>query len=317
MPNTGQFMPNGMSGIETLDIYQPSPPWSFNNTGSNHTILIPENIDILLDNTPIISGDFIGIFYDSLGTPTCAGFIEYNGTTIALTAWGEDIGNDGFALGEEFTWMIWDASEDSVWLVYAEYDLTFTNQQYYDVNGISSLTSITSVIPIETQDIILNNGWGIYSTYIIPTNPDMDSVFFNIIQYTEMCKNANGSIFWPAFNVNLIGDIEVGEGYLIKMNTQQILSITGIVIIPETTGIFLNSGWDMIAFLRKTPSAIAIVMDPIVTSIALVKDGDGNLFWPQYSLNLIGNMYPGKGYQIKMNSPEVLFYPVNTNNTTK
>ena len=317
MPNSGQFASNGMSGILALEIYQPAPDWTFTNTGANHSILIPDNISILINGNQIEPGDYLGVFYDSLGIPACAGYIEYTGITIALTAWGEDIGNDGFALGEEFNWMVWDASEDTSYIIYGQYDPIFPNQEFYSLNGISSLLSLTTEVPFETQEIILTQGWGIYSTYIIPQFPNLDSLFSNIIQYTIMVKDADGHIFWPDYNVNLIGNIIIGEGYLIKMTSLQTLSITGSVVIPETTGIVLNTGWDMIAYLRKTPAAIATIMNPIINSIILVKDGDGNIFWPQYFLNLIGNMHPGKGYQIKLNSPEVLYYPANSVNTAK
>jgi hypothetical protein len=49
------------------------------------------------------------------------------------------------------------------------------------------------------------------------------------------------------------------------------------------------------------PSAnIASVFAPIQSAVKLVKDGEGNPWWPQYGLNNIGNMVIGKGYQFIM-----------------
>ena len=312
MPNTGHYVTNGLSGILSLQYSLPSPGWTFFNSGSNHSILIPISVSIQINGNPAEPGDYVGVFYDSLGTLACAGYQMITGVTLAVTAWGADAGNDGFAPNEVFNWMVWDASEDTVFMVYAEYNQTFPNQEFYVTNGMSSLSSLSSVPPYETQEIFLTQGWGIYSTYIIPQFPNVDSLFTDIIQYTIICKDADGHIYWPQYNLNLIGEIQIGEGYLIKMLSAQTLTITGTLIIPENNGIYLGAGWDMIAYLRKTPAQITDILYPIINSVILVKNGDGNLFWPQYMVNQIGNMYPGSGYQIKMISAEILFYPPNT-----
>ena len=207
--------------------------------------------------------------------------------------------------------MVWDASEDTIYSMYAEYSLGFPNQEYYATNGISGIASLTSVSQVETQEVILSQGWGIYSTYIIPQVPSIDSVFSDVVQFTIICKNANGNVYWPLYNLNQIGSLVLEEGYLIKMELQQTLIVTGIPVIPETNGILLEVGWDMIAYLRKTPAPIIDILSSIVSSVIIVKDGDGNTYWPQYTVNLIGNMQAGKGYQIKMSTSESLTYPPN------
>jgi|GEM_PF-348400 hypothetical protein len=311
MPHTSLFSPNGLSGIVALEYTTPSPGWTFQITGSNHIILIPDNTSIQIEGVQVSTGDYLGVFYDSLGTLVCAGYEEYNGNTLAVTAWGEDIGNDGFTTNEEFSWMVWDASEDTIYSMYAEYSLGFPNQEYYATNGISGIASLTSVSQVETQEVILSQGWGIYSTYIIPQVPSIDSVFSDVVQFTIICKNANGNVYWPLYNLNQIGSLVLEEGYLIKMELQQTLIVTGIPVIPETNGILLEVGWDMIAYLRKTPAPIIDILSSIVSSVIIVKDGDGNTYWPQYTVNLIGNMQAGKGYQIKMSTSESLTYPPN------
>jgi len=43
----------------------------------------------------------------------------------------------------------------------------------------------------------------------------------------------------------------------------------------------------------------------------LVKNGLGEVFWPVYNVNNIGNMIPGEGYQVKMTNFVSLTYPAN------
>jgi len=311
MPNTGQYATNGLSGIVSLEYNQPTSGWSYAITVSNHSILVPDNTSIEIDGMQVSPGDYLGVFYDSLGTLVCAGYEVYNGNTFAVTAWGEDIGNDGFTANEEFNWMLWDASEDTIYSMDAEYSLGFPNQEFYIANGMSGIASLISVSPVETQEIILSQGWGIYSTYIIPQLPSIDSLFSDIVQYTIICKDPNGNIYWPMYNLNQIGSLVLEEGYQIKMELQQTLIVTGISVIPETNGIPLGAGWDMISYLRKTPAPIVGIFSSIVGSVEIVKDGEGNLYWPQYSVDIIGNMQPDKGYQIKLNTAELLIYPAN------
>jgi hypothetical protein len=42
-----------------------------------------------------------------------------------------------------------------------------------------------------------------------------------------------------------------------------------------------------------------------------MKDGDGNAYWPEYGVNQIGNMTPGKGYQMKAGASFTYTYPAN------
>jgi hypothetical protein len=124
---------------------QLSTNWNYNVTGSNHSILIPSYIPVLINGTQIQNGDIIGVFYDSLGTLNCGGKIIWNGNTTGLVAWGEDIGDDGFETGEPFKWVIWDVSENIKYHATATYFISgFANLGNYQPNGISGLASLTA-----------------------------------------------------------------------------------------------------------------------------------------------------------------------------
>ncbi|MCX6256626.1 MAG: hypothetical protein NTW49_01790 [Bacteroidia bacterium] len=53
------------------------------------------------------------------------------------------------------------------------------------------------------------------------------------------------------------------------------------------------------------------MLSGISGSIVIVKDGGGNVYWPQYGVNQIINMLPGKGYQINLSQQQILTYPAN------
>mgnify|MGYP003964723107 FL=1 len=121
------------------------PNWSYTITEYNHTILIQDIIPILINGTPISSGDYIGVFFDSTNGTGCGGYFEWTGINNSITAWEVDVGGDGFILGETFKWKIWQASTNTEFQAIATFDLdtnAFPHSNLFARNGISALTSL-------------------------------------------------------------------------------------------------------------------------------------------------------------------------------
>ncbi len=176
---------------------------------------------------------------------------------------------------------------------------------------VSQDFSINVVAGTETQDINLISGWGIFSTYIAPQDSLLPTVLSSIVTNVSIVKDGDGSVYWPQFGVNTIGSMMIGKGYQIKMVTADTLSVSGNAAIPEVSPISLDQGWDIIGYLRQSEASVVTMMSPIVSQVSIVKNGAGSVYWPQFSLNMIGNMIPGEGYQIKMLSSSTLIYPAN------
>ncbi|MCX6257749.1 MAG: hypothetical protein NTW49_07645 [Bacteroidia bacterium] len=169
----------------------------------------------------------------------------------------------------------------------------------------------TSVIGLASQTIDLPLGWSIFSTYIQPQNPGIQNVLAVVINNVIIVKNGDGEVFWPVYNVNNIGNMPVGAGYLVKMSVATSLVINGTPITPELTNICIPTGWSIVGYLRQSPASLIAMMNPIVANIIIMKDGDGNVYWPFYGVNNIGNMMPGKGYLLDTGSGCSLVYPPN------
>ncbi len=303
-------------------IYIDNPPnWSYVNTGISHSILLPAASQITISEIPIEPGDYLGVFYDSLGTLACGGYIMWMNNNLALTAWGDDqvtiSDPDGFAIGEEFKWKVWDASDSTEYDAIPIYELTgFPDDAFFAANGMSSLNKLTAIAS-ETQDILLLGGWDYISTYIDPFEPDIANVLSPIIGSVEIVKDSYGNIYWPQWGVNLIGDMTIGEGYHINMSSIQILSITGIPVSPEEVEIPLPLGWSLMGYLRKMPAALEYLLTPVKENIIIMKDGGGAIYWPIWNVNNIGDMIPGEGYSINMAVPDTLIYPANFTNVAQ
>lgn len=300
-----------------LTTYQinPSPGWSYSNTGIMHTILIPDTCLITMDGTPIASGDFIGVFYDDNGTMECGGYVMWNGQVTALTAWGDDSmtqDKDGFAEGEEFTFIIWASSTGTFWDPQPGYmPLTvMPNQGEYAVNGLSGLLSLVAT-SIDYQYINLPVNWSYFSTYIDLFEPNIADLLDPILVSVIIAKNSGGQTFWPQYGLNMIGNLELGRGYQIKLSTAAVLECAGDAVTPENYPISLPASWSIMAYLRQNQASVVALMAPIVNDLTILKDSWGNTYWPQWSLNTIGNLKPGEGYLVKMASPVLYTYPAN------
>ena len=75
----------------------------------------------------------------------------------------------------------------------------------------------------------------------------------------------------------------------------------GVFAKGELHPISLESGWNMVGYLREESESVEIIFNDLVTqgAIRLVKDYEGNIYLPEWSFNAIGQMEPGSGYQVK------------------
>ncbi|PKL85628.1 MAG: hypothetical protein CVV22_06910 [Ignavibacteriae bacterium HGW-Ignavibacteriae-1] len=161
--------------------------------------------------------------------------------------------------------------------------------------------------------IYLNLGWNLISTYVEPEIAALENIFSEIEGSTVIVKNNSGQIYYPEFDINDIGNWDVKQAYQVYMSKAEMLTIPGEKVVPETTEITLSTGWNMLAYLRDNALDIEIALASLVADDKLViaKDNMGNVFYPAFDINMIGNMLPGQGYQIYLISGATLTYPEN------
>ena len=238
-------------------------------------------------------------------------------TNIAIVAWEWTYLNDCFdaeSINEFIDEHYRNAPEDFYYN--GSYDTLYVGKcEAYGCNDINALNfELESLIndgsciypELDTQVVVLNEGWSLFSTYIDPLNDSMSVVFEEINEQTIIVKNNLGAAFLPAWGVDI--NLDNGQGYQVKMNENSILQITGEHLQPELNPISLDSGWNLIAYLREQPADAVLVLDEIVSNIIIVKDGMGNVYFPDWGFSNLGDLKPGEGYQIKMSSSDTLYY---------
>ena len=136
----------------------------------------------------------------------------------------------------------------------------------------------------------------------------MESVFSEIVDNLTIVKDENGSVYWPMFGLNSIGDLTDGKGYQAKMMADDVLELEGN-LVPSDLQLELSSGWGIMGYLHVTEYNAADMMAPVVNQLTILKDENGSVYWPMFGLNSIGEMLPGKGYQVKMMENTSFSYP--------
>jgi hypothetical protein len=220
-----------------------------------------------------------------------------------------DVTASGGTPGYAYNWSTGATSEDVSGLPAGFYDLTVS-----DSNGCTLIETVEIAEPagLDVQSINLAAGWSIMSTYIDPVAPQVDSVFASVVTSISIIKNTTGHVFWPAFNLNMIGNLIIGQGYQVKMNVNESLDIVGTAVIPELTPVMLQTGWNIIGYLRQSPGDAVSMLTSIVNELTVLKNGDGQVYWPAFNLNMIGNLLPGSGYLCCLSASTTLTYPSNS-----
>jgi hypothetical protein len=169
---------------------------------------------------------------------------------------------------------------------------------------LSQLSSLEIILP--------GSAWSMISSYIIPQNSQLEEMLTDIESNMLIMKNNAGSLYFPSLGINGIGNWDVVQGYKIYMLEEDVLTIEGLRVNPVTTPVPILEGWNIIAYLRSTPMSIVTCFNDIVDDILLVKDKSGNIYFPDLSINTIGDMNPTEGYSVYALSEATLYYPSNS-----
>lgn len=199
------------------------------------------------------------------------------------------------------------------------------NVSFNDLSSLNSITvtvtasnsvphigyvSVSSPELITQQVISLPASWSLFSTYMLADDMDIASVLNNLDTEIILVKDYEGMAFLPNWNFNGIGEMIVGQGYQIKIQDATNLTVVGDYMFPEENPIYLIEGWNLVAYLRLENAPVEAVFESVNSSgnLIVVKDDQGLAYLPNWNFNGIGNLSPGKAYQVKTNNEDFLHY---------
>jgi hypothetical protein len=307
----------GCSQDTTFYLESPSPGnynnWIVGSSANYHTFFIEDNSCVTLNDTALSYGSLIGAFFEDGSQLKCAGKFFWNGQPgsfdVGITLSGQGY---GIPVGDlPIIWRVYDAASGNTYEAHC-----CSDSQYMPAISVFYPTGYTSLYCVKArttyvQTLSFDPGWNMFGVYLEPDEANAVDFFAPVVNNLQIIKDEWGLAYWPAYNVNLLGDIQVGKGYMIKANAVMTLNIQGSFFYAENKPLLLNQGWGIFAYYSTTPQSASEVFYCSgfpSCSIELIKNNYGQIFWPFYGLNTIGNLIPGQGYLVKSNYPGVYGY---------
>ena len=68
--------------------------------------------------------------------------------------------------------------------------------------------------------------------------------------------------------------------------------------LSNPISIDLISGWNIIGYYLKNSQDAAATFENIIDILSIVKNNAGEVYWPEFGFNGIGDLIPGQGYQV-------------------
>ena len=309
------------------------------NSGVNATILITKDNPPVINGTELSPGDEIGVF-TSRGI--CSGLGIWAGGNLSITVWGDDpeeTGVRGFLTGESYTIKLWVASDDKEYVAKTTYA---NGEGIYEPNGISiivllivsthfrldvSSTGISATITIPSRNspsindvaISVNDEIGIYTPrgrcagFGVWNGLDLViTVWGDNPNVSGLQGFANGELYsyrlWDVSTENeypAAATYQLGDGSFVPQGVTVIKTLTYPVL--DTLEIPLLAGWNHVSSnIMPYRYTMEAVFEDILDNVLIIKNGNGEVNWPQFKVEQIEEWVITDGYQVKMSVADTL-----------
>lgn len=196
-------------------------------------------------------------------------------------------------------------------------DLEGDSHNYSIAFPFLDVTDVPIIDVNVTQVINIPDGWSTIGFYLDVDylHPDSDgggskdvADVFGGIQGLEIVKDYNGVSYLPAWNFNGIGDLTNFYGYQIKVTNdpeiQQSLTLKGPLLNDgesNTISFSFPVGWFTFAWFFNYEANVIDIFGG-VNEVQVIKNNSGQLYYPLWGFNGIGNFIPGQAYLIRSSS---------------
>ncbi len=291
----------------------PSTPVYFSPvapTGLPYTIIVT---DAVVDGEPLGIGDEIAVFDGEL----CVGAGVFDGNfNFLITAWQGDAGQglEGFQTGNDIRFRIYDTSADLEAEVTPQYTIgngTFGYGQFSAVNLDATVFQIQTVP-------VVGGMFNLISFNLLPRYTQATTIFGDM-DSLRIVYNDMGAAYIPEFGINSLNEIDFRDGFHLFSSSADSIRFEGVTIDPASWFINVAAGrWNSIAYLGQLPVDVTLAFpDTLIDSVSIVQTFDGSVWIPELGVNTLGNMTPGRGYQIALNSMEDITFSYQTGGLTR
>ncbi len=180
---------------------------------------------------------------------------------------------------------------DSIYWSDDNYDHTYISPELAAL-VIAEMGSINT----DTHEILLQAGWSDLSSYIIPTEQNIENLTAQLGTNLVILQHFS-EVYWPEAGANSLVNWDYKKGYLIKLNTEQTLTISGTPAIDESLDI--EQGWNLIPALCSQCATIAEMLGENADKVRIIRDGVGlHVYWPEAGVYTLNQLLPGRAYYL-------------------
>lgn len=307
--------PQGCAADVEMANYVNSPiptGWEVTPTSTTHSIFIETSTCVQIGDSTLSKGSLVGIFKEENGQPVCKGYCFWNQQETMISVFVPET----LSVYDYYQW--YETVEYKVYEpnVATDYNAHPCCNMFYGpvcMNiGPSSTYGQISCIFVEnsySQTISLLPGWATFSVALDPDPANFEDIFAPIVNQVKIIKDINGLVYWPEYNVNFLGNVEIGKGYQIKTLSAQSITVTGTHIFPEIIPLHLHTGWNLFGYYSKTSSGHVSFFSSGVYNLIIAKTATGHIYWPLYGLGYTWYLVPGESYWAKMSAPATFDLP--------
>jgi len=192
-----------------------------------------------------------------------------------------------------------------------EYAVTISLDGFDTVIDTIEITKQQSVFNFELShslrlaNLYIPKGWSGISSPVTPENDNIETLSNSIVDELIILQNDNG-MYWPGQNVNTLGNWNMEQGYKIKVAQNVNMTISGSRLTSQNLSMDLS--WNLMPVLSECPADVADLFNG--KDVSIVKEVAGwRVYWPEFGINTLGELQPGKAYFALMGSEEELEFP--------
>ncbi len=273
----------------------PPSSWNFEKQTGEHSLLVIEP-NYIQDNFKLNSSMFIGVFYVNDTSLSCAGFAKYNpDKSIAIPIWGDNyitsMIKEGFNQNELIRFKVWDGikgQEDFVIVEFENQDNVFFPDKIYQGETVNQ--------PAELHIVGKKNQVQFVSTNIELCDPFVYNLPVQSLFHADGTNTNKSSLLNPL------------EPFIYFSKNAEFNTLFGQNLNPLNYKIHINSGWNLIPYLKEDTSSVESAFDFYSDKIICVISDEGKAWIPQFGVHTLNYLTPGKAYLVNSFDKFDLYY---------
>jgi len=215
------------------------------------------------------------------------------------------------ALDIETDDLFYNLSTDPNIMELTPFDSIYWSADNYDHIFISPETATRVIAEImalqpKTQNLTLIAGWNDLSSYIDPTDKNIESITGQLGDDLIIMQHF-GEVYWPEGGFTTLTEWNYKKGYMIKVLNDNSLDISGA--LPDDKTITINEGWNLIPVLCSECNTIEDMLGENIGKVKIIREGVGlNIFWPEVGIYTLTHLVPGSSYYLYANESFLLTF---------